>query len=304
MSNFNKIFTLVYFLFLCFSLILLTGRPAAAQIVVGEVKQLLVIVDYEPYWSPDGKRIVFISNRNGPFNVYVMNANGSNVIRLTNQAAADDTPSWSPDGSQIAFVSERDGNSEIYLINADGGNLRRLTKHPGEDLHPNWSNDSRRILFNSTRASANQANPDTYDIYSMSTTGSEIQRLTAGGINTYASFSPDGKRILFRRSTGENLSEIVVMNADGTKPRVLSQVKAFDGWASWSPVGSRILFASDRIGSFQIYAMNADGSGVQQLVAKPGRYTNPRWSPDGSQIIFTGRADRDTRIFKVEVKRK
>lgn len=292
----------LYLISFCLFLILVNAGHLFAQINLSEVKQLLVVVDYEPFWSPDGKKIVFISNRNGDFNVYAMDADGKNISRLTDHQGTDDTPTWSPDGKQIAFVSERDGNSEIYLINADGTNLRRLTNHPSEDLHPTWSSDSKKILFNSSRNSSNPSNPDTFDIYSMSTDGSTLQRITKGGINTYASFSPDGKRILFRRSVGENKSEIVVMNSDGSGLQVLSDGKFFDGWCSWSPDGNRILFASDRTGSFQIYAMKADGSELQQLVSKSGRYTNPRWSPDGSRILFTGRSERDTRIFVLEVK--
>jgi Tol biopolymer transport system component len=83
--------------------------------------------DLEPYWSPDGSRIVFTSNRDGNYEIYVMDADGSNQQRLTDNPARDSHPSWSPDGSRIAFHSNRDGNMEIYMMDADGSNQQRLT---------------------------------------------------------------------------------------------------------------------------------------------------------------------------------
>src|SRR5687768_4536289 len=105
--------------------------------------ELVRQVDYEPFWSPDGGSFVFVSNRNGPMNLYRATAKGELVARLTSHPGPDDTPAWSPDGRWIAFVSDVDGNSEIYLVGADGSGLRRLTSHPAPDLHPTWEAGSR-----------------------------------------------------------------------------------------------------------------------------------------------------------------
>jgi Tol biopolymer transport system component len=91
-----------------------------------------------PVWSPDGKKIVFASGRDGNWEIYVMNADGSNQTRLTNHPDVDMQPAWSYDGKQIAFVSTRDGNQEIYVINADGSNLLRLTNNDTTDSDPVW----------------------------------------------------------------------------------------------------------------------------------------------------------------------
>lgn len=77
------------------------------------------------------ERIVFMSNRDGNWNIYVMNADGGQPTRLTDDPADDFSPAWSPDRSRIAFASRRDGNWEIYVMNADGANQTRLTNHPG-----------------------------------------------------------------------------------------------------------------------------------------------------------------------------
>ena len=94
--------------------------------------------DGSPDWSPDGRQIAFVSNRDGNSEVHVMNADGTNPINLTNQPAADSSPAWSPDGKQIAFQSNRDGNWEVYVMNADGANPTNLTNHPAWDSSPSW----------------------------------------------------------------------------------------------------------------------------------------------------------------------
>jgi Tol biopolymer transport system component len=96
-------------------------------------------------WSPDGSRIAFSSDRDGNTEIYLMNADGSNIIRLTNDPASDLEPSWSPDGKLIAFSSNRDGNIDIYVMDVNAaiqsaGNayVWRLTDHPGDDVGPAW----------------------------------------------------------------------------------------------------------------------------------------------------------------------
>ena len=99
--------------------------------------------DWNPSWSPDGKRIAFQSDRKGDwvkFDIYVMAADGGNQQKLTNHRAWDGSPSWSPDGERIAFWSLRDGNSEIYVMDADGGNQQNLTNHTNRDASPAWLN--------------------------------------------------------------------------------------------------------------------------------------------------------------------
>ena len=111
--------------------------------------------EWDPSWSPNGKRIAFVSDRDGhahvipgwfTYEVYVMDTDGGNQRRLTDNPADDRGPSWSPDGKRIAFMSMRDGHVidfaptyEIYIMEADGGNPQNLTNNPSDDRYPSWS---------------------------------------------------------------------------------------------------------------------------------------------------------------------
>jgi Tol biopolymer transport system component len=116
-----------------------------------------------PYFSPDGRQIVFRSGRDGNHELYLMNADGTGLRRLTHHQATDTMPAFSPDGKQVAFTSNRDGDHEIYLLDlgTDGkpGELRRLTHSPGFDTHPVFSPDGGWLVFSSQRGGLNDEEP-------------------------------------------------------------------------------------------------------------------------------------------------
>ena len=155
--------------------------------------------DREPSWSPDGERIAFSSRRAGHFSnnfgisyeIYVMNADGSNPQNLTNNRQNDWFPSWSPDGEQIAFAADRKAdlaNFDIYVMNADGGNPRNLTNNRDYDWEPAWSPDSKRIVFTFIA-------PETGgEIYVVDVDGDNLQKLTN---NRHSDFSPAWVRPAF-----------------------------------------------------------------------------------------------------------
>jgi TolB protein len=254
------------------------------------------LVDYEPAWSPSGTHLVFISNRTGPLKVFTAKVDGSALTQLTEGPEEDDSPSWSPDGRQIAFVSTRDGNPEIYRMNADGSAQTRLTNDPGPDIHPIWAPDGKSILWNSTRNAANSTEPETFEVFAMDLDGKVLQQLTHGGITTYASWSPDRKRLLYRRQVSDSDSEIFTSQA-GTGEINLTHDPSFDGWPSWAADGQRVIFAREKGDEASIYVVKTDGSGLTPLVTLPGRWTNPRWSPTGDRIVVSRRWNGVVRLY-------
>ncbi len=128
--------------------------------------------DDQAAWSPDSMQIVFQSNRDGNFEIYTMNRDGSDQHRLTDSPRRDLIPNWSPDGRQIIFMSERDINAELYVMNTDGSNQRRLTISPEFEFTPQWSPDGRQILFQRT------VHGSDFETFIMDADGSHIERLT------------------------------------------------------------------------------------------------------------------------------
>ena len=143
-----------------------------------------------PYFSPDGRRIVFRSGRDGNHEIYLMNADGSGVRRLTDNTATDTMPSFSPDGREVAFTSSRVGDYEIYTLKIDAegkpGELRRITNSPGLDTHPVYSPDGKWLVFTSSRSGLNDEealltvfNPQPYgEIFAVRLADGEVVRLT------------------------------------------------------------------------------------------------------------------------------
>ena len=235
-------------------------------------------------------KIAFESIRDGNLEIYVMNADGSGQMNLTNNPAEDIDPAFSPDGTKIAFVSTRDGNYEIYVMNADGSNPTRLTSYPGNDIQPAFSPDGMKIAFASTRA----GNPE---IYLMNADGSNLTRLTNHpALDRGPAFSPDGMKITFRSNRDGN-DEIYLMSADGSNPARLTNNPAEDFGPAFSPDGTKIAFTSTREGNDEIYVMNIDGTGQTNLTNSPLCDNYPAFSPDGTKIAYRSARDGNREIY-------
>jgi Tol biopolymer transport system component len=283
-----------------------------------------------PVWSPDSTRIAFLSSC--PYcspvtynaEVFAVNADGTNLLRLTNTEAAEDRLRWTPDGTKITFTSYG-GNSEIYVMNADGTGQTNLTSNAGNDGDAETSPAGDKIVFlsdrntpgyeifslnpdgtgrrNLTNSTGEESSPvwspdgtkiaylsylstsNSYEIYAMNPDGTNQTRLTNNTANdVLPSFSPDATKIAFVSSRDGGAYEVYTMNADGTGQTRLTNNTAWDNWPTWSPDGTKIYFVSDRGGNYDVYSMNADGTGVTNLTNSAANEWWYTLSPDGSKI--------------------
>ncbi len=257
-----------------------------------------------PALSPDGRRIVFDSNRlraaREPLNtsdLFVMNADGTKQTSLVRGSSA----TWSPDGRKIAFHASASGtgqpinllpgaattDSDIFVMNLDDflknrARPKNITNNRAAiDDDPDWSPRGRQIMFTSHAITDNTDNHVTAEIYVIDADGKgKPTRLTNNEEEERApSWSPDGRRIVFCCRRGGPDFEICVMNADGTGQVQLTDNTIGDLTPSWSPDGKKIVFHR-RVGGrgqFQLFLINADGTGEKQLTFPPGLNAFPNW---------------------------
>ena len=251
--------------------------------------------DQYPAWSPDGKMIAFVSNRNkGRNQIWVIDADGRNPVRLTD-GVSDSYPDWSPDGKTILYDAnhvpeEHDlAPGGIVAMDADGNN-KRLLKNKG-GTHPSWSPDGNRIAF----AFGNFG--DTRQVYVMDPDGGNPRQLTRDAGHKYMpSWSPDGKHIAYASNY-----RIWVMDSDGKNQRRLTNVNG-DEHPTWSPQSDVIAFhAAERDDGHGIYVLEVTNGAVNVMQHAPRfRDQQPDWlylgelsvSPEGSQITIWGRLKR------------
>jgi Tol biopolymer transport system component len=266
----------------------LTERRAVYLLLI--LWPLLAFVSSGYSQTENRGRIAFYSTRDGHHEIYVIDADGGNLRRLTFGDANNNCPAWSPDGKKIAFLSDRDGNDEIYVMNADGSNQTRLTFTPFPEHHVSWSPDGSRIVYKAHR-------PENKDIYVMSANGTTLVRLTdSPALDVTPDWAPNGKQIAFCTDRDGN-REIYVMNTDGSNQQRLTNNTSLDIFPKWSPDGKQIIFLSHRGGDKDIYIMDADGGNEKKLTTQEGVDEGGCWSQDGKQIVFQTNRDGNYEIY-------
>ncbi len=272
----------------------------AALVVSGAAAATVAAVEAAPGY---GGKIVFYSDRDGPFEIYVMRADGSSVRRLTQTSRGEDVgtereraalfPRWSPDGKRIVFQSgpPQLTQGQVYVMNADGTGKHRLTSG-ADNVLPAWSRDGKAIAFVNGR--------DGYArVYVMDSRGGKQRPLTPGGEQgAFPTWSPNGKLVAFgcSRSGVPAICSVAV-----TGGRVATIWRAPDGFSvlglDWSPDGRRIAFMGGSGLKPDIYVVGADGKGFRRLTSGSANNSYPAWSPGGRQIVFSSNRSGGTELY-------
>jgi TolB protein len=251
-----------------YSLLVADSDGFNPQVVARSRESLL-----SPKWSPDGKKLAYVSFESGNSNIYVQDiTTGSRQLVESHPRGINGAPAWSPDGKKLAVALSYVGNLELFVLDLASRQETRLTNSLSIDTEPVWSADGQTIYFTSDRSGRPQ-------IYQVAASGGTPQRISfQGQNNANASVSYDGKQIAMVQGNG-NVYRIVIMDRSlGDQVRPISP-GPIDESPSFAPNASMLLYAATEGRRGVLYAVSADGQVRQRLVLSDGDVREPSWGP-------------------------
>lgn len=223
--------------------------------------------------------VTFQSNRDGNFEIYTMNADGSGQQRLTQHPANDISPVWSPDGSRIAFASDRDGTWDIYTMRADGSDLKQLTRGQGANTAPSWGNGGTTLVFISTRDAVNG------NVYRMTADGSATDRITADSlVKDTPVMTRDGKAVLVTLNLKGRFSIASIVLAS-RKVTILTPPDHDSEMPVVSSGDDEVMFATNRDGTYEIYSMTTSGASQTRLTVNDVDDRMPSYTATPGEVL-------------------
>jgi len=224
-----------------------------------------------PAWSPDGRRLAYVSFERGNSAIYVQDiATGAREVVSANKGI-NGAPAFSPDGGRLALALSHGVNPDIYVLDLGSRKLTQITRHFAIDTEPTWSPDGSSIVFTSDRSGKPQ-------LYEVSAAGGDGNRITfSGEYNAKPSVSYDGKKIAMSQGSGNVYHIAVLDRASGTATTI--STGSFDESPSFAPNASMILYAATEGSRDVLYSVSADGRVRQRLVLADGDVRSPAWSP-------------------------
>lgn len=255
--------------------------------------------------APATAKIVFNSTRDGNTEIYMMNPDGSQPVRLTDHRARDMAPAWSPTGEQIVFTSDRDGKWDIYIMDVDGTNVRRVFKTLAHREYPTWSPDGKWIAYTML--------PE-WALYIAKIDGRNAKRVASTGLlGGEPAWSPDGTQIAFclAQAIDPGSYQLRLVNPrTGDQETIHPEPWLRMDQPDWSPKSDQIAFFHVPLmredilkGKGTIYTLNRFGGELKQIVSeKGGQASQPAWSPDGEELLYQQKVGNHTQLFKINLR--